>query len=334
MFGRRSRRILAVVIAAAALGSATVGTFAAAPAKPECLPFPRVPWWRGLSHASVTRQVERRYGGDWSAVIGAWRKQLSKLEAISDKGTVAALKARTGRGKTAKVRRIKLRGATLDRYIDNVRKRIAVMGCLAGETEKRGVSISATRRAAKVAALKTEGKASTRPVMAREKVAICVSCHGEAGISVKPTIPNLAGQNELYLIKQLKEFQTRIPPVGQSLGAVGRYSRIMTQQVKDLSDAEIRDLSAHFAGLPACSLNGAAASRPPRPAVAAKCVECHGPYGKNVFLDVPHLAGQKKGLPGKADSLLSSLHGDPGRRCREGIPLPLPHVGDRQDADG
>ena len=28
--------------------------------------------------------------------------------------------------------------------------------------------------------------------------------------------------------------------------------------------------------------------------MAAKCVECHGPYGKNVFLDVPHLAGQKK----------------------------------------
>jgi cytochrome c553 len=36
--------------------------------------------------------------------------------------------------------------------------------------------------------------------------AICANCHGEGGNSVKPDIPNLAGQNPAYLIEQLRQF--------------------------------------------------------------------------------------------------------------------------------
>jgi len=298
MIGRRPRRFLVVVFATLALGPrvpAAAPNEPAAPVRAECPAFPNVPWWQGISHASVARQVESRYGGDWSVVIGAWRKQLSKLEEIRSKGATAVVKARTGRGETAKVRRIKLRDATLDGYIDNVRDRIGILRCLAGsEIEKLGVSTSSTRSAAKVAPRETEGAAPKRPAAAREKAAACVSCHGISGISGQSTIPNLAGQNELYLVKQLKEFQAGLPSAGQSFGAIGRHSRIMTPQVKNLSEADIRDLSAHFSGLRACTADGAKASRPPRPAIAAKCVECHGPYGRNVLLDVPNLAGQKK----------------------------------------
>lgn len=40
-----------------------------------------------------------------------------------------------------------------------------------------------------------------------EKVAsICANCHGDGGNSVKPDIPNLAGQNSAYLLEQLHQF--------------------------------------------------------------------------------------------------------------------------------
>ena len=36
--------------------------------------------------------------------------------------------------------------------------------------------------------------------------AICANCHGDGGNSLKPDIPNLAGQNPTYLIEQLRQF--------------------------------------------------------------------------------------------------------------------------------
>jgi cytochrome c553 len=36
--------------------------------------------------------------------------------------------------------------------------------------------------------------------------AICANCHGEGGNSLKPDIPNLAGQNPTYLINQMHQF--------------------------------------------------------------------------------------------------------------------------------
>jgi cytochrome c553 len=40
----------------------------------------------------------------------------------------------------------------------------------------------------------------------RKVAAVCANCHGEGGNSVKPDIPNLAGQNPAYLIEQLRKF--------------------------------------------------------------------------------------------------------------------------------
>ncbi|MDD2714105.1 MAG: c-type cytochrome [Simplicispira sp.] len=36
--------------------------------------------------------------------------------------------------------------------------------------------------------------------------AVCANCHGEGGNSVKPGIPNLAGQNPAYLLEQMAQF--------------------------------------------------------------------------------------------------------------------------------
>lgn len=40
----------------------------------------------------------------------------------------------------------------------------------------------------------------------RKVAAVCANCHGEGGNSLKPDIPNLAGQNPAYLIEQLRKF--------------------------------------------------------------------------------------------------------------------------------
>ena len=39
------------------------------------------------------------------------------------------------------------------------------------------------------------------------KSMMCAACHGSAGISAVPMYPNLAGQKEIYLTKQLKDFK-------------------------------------------------------------------------------------------------------------------------------
>ena len=36
----------------------------------------------------------------------------------------------------------------------------------------------------------------------------CSNCHGDGGNSIKPDVPNLAGQNSYYLLAQLREFST------------------------------------------------------------------------------------------------------------------------------
>jgi len=42
----------------------------------------------------------------------------------------------------------------------------------------------------------------------RKVAAFCANCHGDGGNSVKPEVPNLAGQNAYYLMAQLREFSS------------------------------------------------------------------------------------------------------------------------------
>ena len=72
----------------------------------------------------------------------------------------------------------------------------------------------------------------------KAKAASCVACHGANGISAVPTYPNLAGQKEAYLAKQMKAFKdkTRTDPTMNAMAA-------------PLSDADIANISAYYAGL-------------------------------------------------------------------------------------
>ncbi|MCB0421344.1 MAG: cytochrome c [Bdellovibrionales bacterium] len=65
--------------------------------------------------------------------------------------------------------------------------------------------------------------------------ATCVACHGEQGKSNNPIWPNLAGQKEAYLVKQLHDFKS-----GQ------RKDPLMTSIALPLSDSDIQSLAKYF----------------------------------------------------------------------------------------
>jgi cytochrome c553 len=72
----------------------------------------------------------------------------------------------------------------------------------------------------------------------KAKAASCNACHGANGISAIPTYPNLAGQKEAYLVKQMKAFKDK-----------SRKDPTMNAMAAPLSDTDMANLAAHFAGL-------------------------------------------------------------------------------------
>ena len=72
----------------------------------------------------------------------------------------------------------------------------------------------------------------------KAKSATCAACHGAAGVSAIPMYPNLAGQKEVYLVKQLKDFKS---------GA--RKDPVMGAMAMPLSDEDIANVSAYYASL-------------------------------------------------------------------------------------
>ena len=66
----------------------------------------------------------------------------------------------------------------------------------------------------------------------------CAVCHGADGLAKIPEAPNLAGQNENYLIEQITAFKS-----GE------RKNEMMSVVVQDLSDADIENLAAYYSGI-------------------------------------------------------------------------------------
>jgi len=72
----------------------------------------------------------------------------------------------------------------------------------------------------------------------RKAATACQTCHGMDGLSKLPEAPNLAGQVEPYLVKALTEYRDGT-----------RNNPIMSVVAKGLSDAEIANLAAYYAGI-------------------------------------------------------------------------------------
>lgn len=72
----------------------------------------------------------------------------------------------------------------------------------------------------------------------KAKAATCNACHGVKGISAMPTYPNLAGQKEAYLVKQMKAFKDG-----------SRKDPTMNAMAKPLNDNDMANLAAFYAGM-------------------------------------------------------------------------------------
>jgi len=75
------------------------------------------------------------------------------------------------------------------------------------------------------------------PAAGQQKAQVCAACHGQNGHSIDPTYPNLAGQHESYLVKALADYR-----------AQRRANPIMAPMAANLSDQDIEDLAAWYAG--------------------------------------------------------------------------------------
>ena len=139
------------------------------------------------------------------------------------------------------------------------------------------------------------------------KSTTCAACHGATGISLAPVWPNLAGQGERYLVKQITEIKGGVRSVPEMMPFVGA-----------LTPQDIEDLAAFYASQPAplgateekYVVLGEALYRggDAKKGIPA-CSGCHSPSGKGNYLaGFPLLAGQN------ADYLAKQL-----RDLREGL---------------
>lgn len=81
-------------------------------------------------------------------------------------------------------------------------------------------------------------QATGDPEAGRQKALKCQTCHGLDGVARIPDAPHIAGQNEFYLVKSLKAYKEGL-----------RQDEMMKLIVSDLTDEDIADLAAYFAGL-------------------------------------------------------------------------------------
>jgi cbb3-type cytochrome c oxidase subunit III len=123
------------------------------------------------------------------------------------------------------------------------------------------------------------------------KAAACGACHGMDGNSSDKQYPKLAGQNEAYIARQIKLFQSQ-----------KRQNAIMMGFAATLSEQDMHDVGAYFASK--SSLAGVADEKLLERGQALyrggdgalgvpACMACHGPDGRGMAgAGYPQLAGQ------------------------------------------
>lgn len=116
----------------------------------------------------------------------------------------------------------------------------------------------------------------------------CKGCHGVDGKSIAPGIPHLAAQREDYLLAALQAYK-----------AGKRHHAALKDLAKLMEEADLRNVAAYYAGLPAVAI---ASGKDVQPAVlpyergkalAAPCAKCHGEDGNSKIPGIPNLAGQQ-----------------------------------------
>jgi cytochrome c553 len=120
------------------------------------------------------------------------------------------------------------------------------------------------------------------PEAGQTKSATCMGCHGLAGNSTIATFPKLAGQGEVYLLKQLQNFKS-----GE------RNNAMMAGVASLLSEQDMMDIAAYYS-IQTISENSAKGDAETielgrKIYVGGKmetqttaCIACHGPKGLGI----------------------------------------------------
>lgn len=115
----------------------------------------------------------------------------------------------------------------------------------------------------------------------------CPACHGEGGAQPVAGAAILAGQNAVYLGKQLKDFASnhRVAPPALPMGEVA----------KGLSAEEMTTLAAWLSSLPRHAVKQVEENEGAELFLDHGCNGCHGAGGlKPISPDYPVIGGQKK----------------------------------------
>ncbi|WP_033131998.1 c-type cytochrome [Aeromonas aquatica] len=120
----------------------------------------------------------------------------------------------------------------------------------------------------------------------------CNACHGSQGVSTHADIPTIAGIAEINLGDQLRSYLDGRP-------AKVVDGKNMTDIVKKLSEEQIDELAAHYAGLSYTPMkqpfDAALAQTGKKLHESAGCEKCHTEGGSLVDDEASILAGQPKG---------------------------------------
>ena len=111
----------------------------------------------------------------------------------------------------------------------------------------------------------------------------CLGCHAIPNYkNTYPTysVPKLRGQTPEYLVIALQAYRNK-----------ERSHGTMHAQAISMSDQDMADIAAYFAGPPVTS-DAAAKPVGTAPEAAAVCVSCHGTDGVGIAPEYPTLAGQ------------------------------------------
>jgi len=157
---------------------------------------------------------------------------------------------------------------------------VCCSGAMAAET-KTAAKMTLDER---LGAVLQDAKATEATVKSGKKVAFfCANCHGDSGNSIRPDVPNLAGQNPAYLLEQVKKFVD-----GR------RRNDFMQGMIKAMGDEEKVSAVVYFAGQevkPHPVANPALASRG-KELFFKICWRCHGEQGRGNE-KIARIAGQQ-----------------------------------------
>jgi cytochrome c553 len=125
-------------------------------------------------------------------------------------------------------------------------------------------------------------------------VTACAGCHGENGVGqAEGTVPRITAQNPFYLYKELRDYAED-----------RRQNEVMQPIAKALSEPQMRDLAAYYAGQdgPYFDQKGADAAKVDQGRRIARigderlgvqsCNNCHGSGGMGLAPVYPTIAGQ------------------------------------------